>query len=179
MPECFEISAKADGLVMAMRHKDLPIEGVQFHPESVLTMKGENGFKMIKNVVMGRFGINEIEKFLLDTIEGKTSIEEQIKFLEKYDPEKIRAEELQIFVNFLRGKMQQELDMPGAIDVCGTGGSGLNRINISTISAFILGSLGVGIAKHGNKAASGRFGSFDLLEALGVDIENQDLDKKF
>ncbi|MDA1060315.1 MAG: anthranilate phosphoribosyltransferase, partial [bacterium] len=57
------------------------------------------------------------------------------------------------------------------IDVCGTGGSGLPRINTSTISAFILSKLGVGVAKHGNKAASGRFGSFDLLEEMGVDIE--------
>ena len=50
-PECLEISAKTDDLVMAMRHKNLPIEGVQFHPESVLSMKGGNGFKMIGNVV--------------------------------------------------------------------------------------------------------------------------------
>lgn len=59
VPDCFEVSAtcpagvdgEGEELVMAMRHKELPIVGVQFHPESVLSMKGENGMKMIKNVI--------------------------------------------------------------------------------------------------------------------------------
>src|SRR3989338_179327 len=58
-----------------------------------------------------------------------------------------------------------------AIDTCGTGGSGLPRINVSTICAFILAAGGVKVAKHGNRGASGRCGSFDVLEKLGVKIE--------
>jgi anthranilate synthase/aminodeoxychorismate synthase-like glutamine amidotransferase len=47
LPDCLEISAESpDGLVMAMRHKELPIEGVQFHPESILT---EHGKHLLKN----------------------------------------------------------------------------------------------------------------------------------
>jgi para-aminobenzoate synthetase component 2 len=47
LPECLEISAESpDGLIMAMRHRELPIEGVQFHPESILT---EDGKVMLKN----------------------------------------------------------------------------------------------------------------------------------
>jgi anthranilate synthase component 2 len=53
MPDCFDVSAKFGDLVMAMRHKTLHIEGVQFHPESVLTMKNQNGFNIIKNLVYG------------------------------------------------------------------------------------------------------------------------------
>lgn len=53
VPECFAVSATHDDLVMAIRHKTLPIEAVQFHPESVLTMENDNGLKMIKNVVSG------------------------------------------------------------------------------------------------------------------------------
>ncbi len=51
IPECFDISARFEDIVMAIRHKDLPIEAVQFHPESVLSMKRGNGFKMISNLV--------------------------------------------------------------------------------------------------------------------------------
>lgn len=55
LPDCFDISANCENLIMAIRHKTLPIEGVQFHPESVLTMKGGNGFKLMENVIFQRF----------------------------------------------------------------------------------------------------------------------------
>lgn len=55
VPSCFEVSAKVNDLIMAIRHHKLPIEGVQFHPESVLSMKGGNGFKIIENVVNKNF----------------------------------------------------------------------------------------------------------------------------
>lgn len=55
VPDCLEISASYENLVMAVRHKELAIEGVQFHPESVLSMKAGNGFKMIENVVNNHF----------------------------------------------------------------------------------------------------------------------------
>jgi anthranilate synthase len=51
LPECLEVTAWTEGgLVMALRHRELPIEAVQFHPESVLTMEGEAGHKLIANV---------------------------------------------------------------------------------------------------------------------------------
>jgi len=50
LPDCFEVSARADGIVMAVRHRELPAEGVQFHPESVLT---EDGLKIVENFLTG------------------------------------------------------------------------------------------------------------------------------
>lgn len=57
------------------------------------------------------------------------------------------------------------------LDTCGTGGSGIHKLNISTVSAIIAASSGVRVAKHGNRSASGRTGSADVLEALGVNIQ--------
>ncbi|AOZ94562.1 anthranilate phosphoribosyltransferase [Paenibacillus crassostreae] len=81
------------------------------------------------------------------------------------------VDEITGFAEAMRGSGSR-IQTEGAqlLDTCGTGGSGIHKFNISTTSAIIASAVSVRVAKHGNRSASGRAGSADVLEALGVNI---------
>ena len=85
----------------------------------------------------------------------------------------VSAEELAGMARVLKSQslqqQQLEYDYP-VIDTCGTGGDGASTFNISTAVAFIAAAAGIKVAKHGNRSASSKVGSADVLEYLGVNL---------
>jgi anthranilate phosphoribosyltransferase len=83
------------------------------------------------------------------------------------------ATELVAAVRAMRARaLPISVDGP-CLDTCGTGGDGMGTFNISTATAFVCAAAGVRVAKHGNRAASGKVGAADVLEAAGATIDLQ------
>lgn len=88
-----------------------------------------------------------------------------------------KGESADEILGFSRALLARSKPVPltsSAIDSCGTGGSGLNRFNVSTTAAFVLSAGGVPVIKHGNKGSKRPNGSFDLLEKLGCEFDFED-----
>ena len=81
------------------------------------------------------------------------------------------VDEITGFASAMRGAAVKITLAPGAIDIVGTGGSRIDPFNISTVASVVAAAAGAKVAKHGNRAASGKCGSADVLEALGVKID--------
>jgi len=105
---------------------------------------------------------------------GKASDDEIFDFLTLLSAKGETSDEIAGGVYVLRDKSKR-VNVNDCIDTCGTGGDGMNTLNISTASALLLSSMGIKVAKHGNKAVSSKCGSGDVLEALNIKI---DLDPK-
>jgi len=110
---------------------------------------------------------------------GKASDDEMYNFLTLLSSKGEVSNEIAGGVYVLRNKSKR-VNVENCIDTCGTGGDGKNTLNISTASALLLASMGIKIAKHGNKAVSSKCGSGDVLQKLKIriDLEPKDIEKQ-
>ena len=110
---------------------------------------------------------------------GNANDEEIYNFLTLLSEKGEVSDEIAGGVYVLREKSKR-VNVTDCVDTCGTGGDGMNTLNISTASALLLASMGTKVAKHGNKAVSSKCGSGDVLEALKIkiDLEPTEIEKE-
>ncbi|HEY7514207.1 MAG TPA: anthranilate phosphoribosyltransferase [Vicinamibacteria bacterium] len=185
IPDCLEVTAWTDGgVVMGLRHKERPLEGVQFHPESILTPVGKDLLrnflglgarasikKHVARVALGdRLSEEEAGSAMGAIMDGEATPAQIGALLAALA---VRGETEDEMVGFARTMRARAVPLVsrGAVDTCGTGGDGAGTFNISTVASFVVAACGVAVTKHGNRSASGTCGSADLLEALGVRID--------
>ncbi|MEI8095676.1 MAG: anthranilate phosphoribosyltransferase, partial [Spirochaetales bacterium] len=187
LPEVLEVSARSpDGEIMAVRHKTLPIEGVQFHPESIAS---EGGKRLLKNFlnyrrdsfefaplvrkIMNRDHLtqHEAEAFMEELTEGSLSGAQISGILVGLSLKGIQPEEVAGCAAVLQRK-RTALPVTGEfLDIVGTGGDEHGTFNISSMAALVASACGARVAKHGNRAVSSKSGSADFYAALGIKID--------
>jgi anthranilate phosphoribosyltransferase len=116
------------------------------------------------------------ETVMEELLSGRVETNEIVRLLVALNKRPVEVPELAGFARVMRRHATRvfaegEARPANMVDTCGTGGDGANTFNISTAAAIVAAAAGARVAKHGNRAASSRSGSADVLEALGVRID--------
>lgn len=115
---------------------------------------------------------DETRQVFDEIMSGRAANGQIVSFLKFLSAKGETVEEIAGAVRVMREKSLKIDPGPGDIvDTCGTGGSPIDTFNISTTAAFVVAGCGLKVAKHGNRGASSRCGSADVLEALGVKLD--------
>lgn len=113
----------------------------------------------------------DMSEIILEILEGKVTDAQIGAFLIALSMKGETVDEVLGAVGVMRDlSTKVEIDEPNLIDTCGTGGTGIGIFNVSTTSALVASSCGAKIAKHGNRSATRKSGSADLLEQAGVSL---------
>lgn len=194
-PSIEPLAFSDDGILMALKIKGRDVYGIQFHPESHFSEYG-------KQIISNFLAINPETKHakdtpshdlrhyliklqenqrlddrdfarIIDVIASREAEELQIAALLVLISEKsLYAASLVSLVKNILRYSRTFRDPAPMIDLCGTGGDGFKSINVSTAVSFILASLGVKVAKHGNKAVSSASGSSDVISAINLKMSD-------
>src|SRR6266446_4463624 len=133
--------------------------------------------KEIERLESGQFYTGaEAEAVMDELLSGRVETTEILRLLTALNQRPVQVQELAGFARVMRRNATRvfadgEARPEQMVDTCGTGGDGSNTFNISTAAAIVAAAAGARVAKHGNRAASSRSGSADVLEALGVRID--------
>jgi len=134
-------------------------------------------FPLIERLEDGHvFKRAEAEAAMEELLTGRVETPEIVRLLAALNRRPVEVQELAGFARVMRRHATRvfaegEAQPANMVDTCGTGGDGSNTFNISTAAAIVAAAAGARVAKHGNRAASSRSGSADVLEALGVRID--------
>lgn len=198
--ELLIVGTDDEGQVMAVKHKDYDVYGIQFHPESILTESGktifENFLKLagieiktekkeeemeaakktvmkpyLEKIVEGKHLTADEAYEAMDCIMSGGATQAQIaSFVTGLRMNHETVDEITGFAKVMRAKAAVVKGETEAIDIVGTGGDLASSFNISTTSAFVIAGAGQKVAKHGNRSVSSKSGAADVLEALGAKI---------
>src|SRR6267142_602001 len=133
--------------------------------------------KEIERLESGQFYTGaEAEAVMDELLSGRVETTEILRLLTALNQRPVQVQELAGFARVMRRNATRvfadgEARPEQMVDTCGTGGDGSNTFNISAAAAIVAAAAGARVAKHGNRAASSRSGSADVLEALGVRID--------
>lgn len=190
LPPSLEVIAHYRDLPMAVMNRADRVIGFQFHPESIMSPRGS---ELLKNALA--FITQEDRRGNTQTILNQLYNKENLNknHASELFNEIIRGnvEPLSLAGALMALKLKGETpeEISGAADallanakpfprpdyafgeIVGTGGDGVGTINISSTAALVAASMGVKIAKHGNRSVSSKTGSSDLLKALGIDTD--------
>ena len=128
----------------------------------------ENIKELLSKATQGPISFKDAEIVFENIMDGNLSAVEMSSFLTSLKVRGESIDELTAAASIMRKKSVKVLKCEDSIDIVGTGGDGMNTLNISTASSLTVASTGIKVAKHGNRKISSLAGASDTLEILGI-----------